>query len=85
MMVPELSYLATVALAAPILLVIMLLPAALELKKPRDAGPRCIMLDFFQTLPNSRCLVDLEESCELDNSVRHSINVVLGKLQILDV
>ena len=37
------SMVAAVVLGAPIALVIMFLPAVLELKKPKDSGPRFIM------------------------------------------
>ena len=82
MMILEWSYLLT--LATPIMLLIMLLPAFLELKKPRDAGPRRIMLDFFHPLPRNKSLLDLEEHCELDLTVRQSVNVILSKLLSLD-
>ena len=85
MMIFALSYLLTLALGTPILLLIMLLPAFLELKKPRDAGPRRIMLDFSHTLPSSKSLIDLEEHCEFDLPVRQSVNVILSKLPSIDV
>ncbi len=75
-------------LAAPVLLLVMLLPAFLELKKPRDAGPRRIMPGFsqtFQSSPNKVSLLDLEEPCELDSTLKQSVNSALGNLPSLEV
>jgi len=43
-MIPNLtSIIVILILGIPILILIMLLPALLELKKPKDGGPRMIM------------------------------------------
>jgi hypothetical protein len=50
---------------ACIVIPLMFLPALLELKKPRDAGPRIITYNFMQT--KLRCLsilTDIEEKIE---------------------
>ena len=82
------STLAVVMLGTPVLLFVMLLPAILELKKPKDAGPRVIMTDFFKVLPapaaKVRSLLDLEEHSEMEIALKPSIDVVLGSLQCLD-
>jgi hypothetical protein len=79
---------AAVALLAPSLLLIMFLPAMLELSKPKDMGPRRIMPDFGISNPVSSIkldfLVDLEEHQELNVSVKPFLEVVLGALPTLE-
>ena len=82
------SILAVTLLGTPILLVIMFLPAILELKKPRDAGPRRIMSDFSQVLPASApkiSLLDLEEHHDLDITLKPFVKVILGNLLSIEV
>ncbi|MEM2994730.1 MAG: hypothetical protein QXI91_01765 [Candidatus Bathyarchaeia archaeon] len=42
-------------------LFIMLLPALIELKKPKDAGPRIIMDYTFDIQPKNVWIIDMEE------------------------
>ncbi|MCW4017977.1 MAG: hypothetical protein NWF00_04775 [Candidatus Bathyarchaeota archaeon] len=79
---------AAVLLITPLLLVIMLLPAILEFKRPKDAGPRPIMLDLTLVVPKKSVevcsLVNLEEPHELDCTLKPFVNVILGNLPSLD-
>jgi hypothetical protein len=80
------SVFALFILSAPLLLLIMLLPYVLELKKPRDAGPRFIM-DNFSGLPqltNMAPLVDIEEGPQIEAKLGPSILGVLSFLPKLD-
>jgi hypothetical protein len=88
-MISALSSILAVAIwGTPIFLLVMLLPAALELRKPKDAGPRIIMPAYSKVLPapimKSRILLQLEEYHELDISLKPFLSVILGKLQNLD-
>jgi hypothetical protein len=82
-----LSIAETAILLAPSTLLVMFLPALFELTKPKDEGPRRIMYDFVnKQIPLIRLdsLVDLEESHELDFSVKPFLEVILGALPTLD-
>ncbi len=84
----DLSFLPTVAiLVTPILLLVMLLPTVLELKKPRDAGPRLIMddssLEAIQVL-RVPFILDLEENQGFDFGFHMPTGLVFGFLGNLD-
>ena len=76
-------------LGAPLLLMIMLVPAVLELKKPKDSGPRLIMFEtvyVHQYLTSqSKKLFDLEEPYELEARCKPLVKVILGNMWNLDV
>jgi hypothetical protein len=76
-------------LGAPLLLMIMLVPAVLELRKPKDSGPRVIMFETIQVhkylSSQSKKLFDLEEPYELDAKLKPLVKVILGKMGNLDV
>ena len=73
-------------LGAPILLLIMFLPSVLELKKPRDAGPRLMMDNFSVVLQllNVAPLVNIEEGPQLEAKLAPAIAGVLSFLPKLD-
>ncbi len=83
-MMPDVSL--VFVLGAPILLLIMLLPSVLELKKPRDAGPRFIMDNFsgISQLINMAPLVNIEEGPQIEAKLASSIAGVLSFLPKLD-
>jgi hypothetical protein len=76
------------ALGTPSLLFVMLLPALLELRKPKDAGPRLIMLDTVQALPaqpaKNTYLANLEEQYDLDNKLKPFVYAILSILPVLE-
>ncbi|MGB9842007.1 MAG: hypothetical protein ACPLKZ_04690 [Candidatus Bathyarchaeales archaeon] len=76
------------SMTLPLLIFITLLPAFLELKKPKDKGPRVIMetaptrMTFFiYSLP----LEDIEKGQKFDVPLIHTIAHVLEALPNLDV
>ncbi len=81
------SVLALAVLGTPILLLFMLLPTLLELRKPQDAGPRRIMYSFSQVLPTPtmeiNSLQDIEGHNELDITLKPFINVIFSVLPSL--
>lgn len=75
-------------LGTPFLLLVMLLPTFLEVKRPRDAGPRLIMPDFREfsgVLPAKISLVaDIEETHELEFLIKPLIIDLLSSLPDID-
>lgn len=70
-------------LGMPFLLFIMFLPTFLELKKPKDAGPRLIMPEFLALIlfhAKMAPILDIEAHYELDLKllplVAHALNVL---------
>jgi hypothetical protein len=63
-------------------ILIMLLPAFLELKKPRDAGPRIIM-DNIIVIPQLKTIVE-EEKFVLDHALFRKIAEILAVLPNLE-
>jgi hypothetical protein len=64
----------------------MLMPAVLELRKPKGAGPRLIMSEISQVLSAQAVavdLMDLEENHELYITIKPSVKVILGNLPAL--
>jgi hypothetical protein len=66
---------------------IMLLPALLELKRPRDAGPRMIADDVHLTLPKigAMPIVNVEEEQRFDRVLVKRIADVIAVLPNLEV
>jgi hypothetical protein len=70
-----------------IFMLIMLLPALLELKKPRDAGPRVIMDNVLLVHPRTRkttLMVNLEEEQKFDQTITKKIADVISVLPNLE-
>lgn len=71
----------------PLLFLVMLLPAFLELKKPQDAGPRRIMENVPVVVPRFTLVPligSMEESQEFDVGLVQSFAHVLSVLPSLD-
>lgn len=75
-------------LGTPVLLLVMFLPTFLEVKRPKDAGPRLIMSDsreFSGVLPTKiSFLVNIEETHELEFLIKPLIIGVLSSLPNMD-
>ena len=68
-MIPDLPWvLAMLGLGPAILFLIMLLPSFLELKKPKDAGPRMIMEDVAGVTQTLRFEISFMSSLEEEKS-----------------
>ncbi|MCX8152964.1 MAG: hypothetical protein N3E52_00855 [Candidatus Bathyarchaeota archaeon] len=88
-MIPNLTQMLVLfSITVPLLVFVTLLPAFLELKKPRDKGPRMIM----ETAPESIVfsiysfpIEDIEREQKFDVSLIHTIAMVLESLPNLDV
>ncbi len=72
----------------PILMLAMLFPAVLELRKPRDSGPRLIVPElvevFMSPVVKPVALFNLEERLDLNVSHRSLLRTILGRLPILE-
>ena len=64
-------------------ILIMLLPAFLELKKPRDAGPRTIMNNII-AIPQLPTIME-DEKIVLDQALRQKIASIIAFLPNLEV
>jgi hypothetical protein len=88
-MIPNLTSIVTMLiLGTPILILIMLLPVLVELKKPKDAGPRMIMdnvsevpISFMRVIP----LANIEEEQKFDSTLIQTLAKIIGALPSLEV
>jgi hypothetical protein len=88
-MVPNLnSVIAILVLGTPILILIVFLPALVELKKPKDCGPRMIMDHFpnggLAAAPISH-LTNIEEDQKFTQSLFRQLTKILEFLPNLEV
>ncbi len=88
-MVSEMTpFFATIALVAPISVLVMFLPTLIELKKPKDAGPRLISSGFSSDLPESSMpvgsLIDIERNQDRDAKLSALFQNTLGFIANLD-
>lgn len=71
----------------PFLILITFLPAFIELKKPRDTGPRMIMENeqvINAYLMPCIKIVDIEKEQKFDVQLRHTLAMILEALPNLD-
>jgi hypothetical protein len=78
----------TIALGTPIFILVMFLPTLVELKKPKDAGPRLISSGFSPLLPKSslpvNSLQDIERNQDRDAKLSALFQNTLGFIPNLD-
>ena len=82
------SIIAILVLGTPILISIMFLPAILELRKPKDGGPRIIRDGIPEALfqvSEVFSIVNIEEEQEFDVSFLKPLSKVIGVLPSLEV
>jgi len=88
-MIPNLtSILTALMLGTPILILIMLLPVLVELKKPKDAGPRMIMDNVSEVpIPIMRVIpiANIEEEQNFDSTLIQTLAKIIGVLPSLEV
>jgi len=88
-MIPNLtSIIIILIVATPILIFIMFLPALLELKKPKDRGPRMIMgsipevnMCIMHVIP----ITNIEDEQKFDSSLIQTMAKILEVLPTLEV
>ena len=77
-----------IALETPMSILVMFLPTLIELKKPKDSGPRLISSGFSQVLPKSplpvNSLQDIERKKNRDAKLSSLCQNTLGFITNLD-
>lgn len=81
-MVPNPMTFIVLFLGVSTFILIMLLPAFLELKKPRDAGPRTIMNNII-LIPQFSVIME-DEKIVLDQALRQKIASIIAFLPNLE-
>lgn len=89
-MIPNLTAIILLIVGTPMLILALLLPTIIELKKPKDKGPRVIMSEFpeqqEQRLWFARLsIMGVEEEHSFDRSLIQSIAGVIEVLPSLEV
>jgi hypothetical protein len=88
-MIPNLtSITAILALGIPILILIMLLPAILELKKPKDEGPRMIMDNISEVqiqIMRMTPITNIENEQRFDSAITQPLAKIIAVLPNLEV
>jgi hypothetical protein len=89
-MIPNIAAIILLIVGTPMLIFALLLPTIIELKKPKDKGPRAIMAEFpesqTQTLWFSRLsMIGVEEEHNFDRSVIQSIAGIIEVLPSLEL
>lgn len=82
-MVPDLASTLMMVLGASSFILIMLLPALLELKKPRDAGPRKIMDEIVGSQPRVE-IASMEKEVQVDEDLIRKVSVIISVLPNLE-
>ena len=82
-MIPNLtSIIAILVLGIPILILIMLLPALLELKKPKDGGPRMIMENVSEVQTQIAHMIPI---ANIENEQRFDSTLIRPLAKIIEV
>jgi hypothetical protein len=77
-----------IILGVPVLILVMFLPAFLELRRPRDRGPRMIMTDLQGISANPQSfvtIVNVEEELFFDQSLLQRLTKIIEVLPCLEV
>jgi hypothetical protein len=75
------------AVGTPILILIMLLPVLLELKKPKDAGPRLIMDNISEVQIQMRAvsIASMEEEQKFDSALIRMLAKIIEVLPSMEI
>jgi hypothetical protein len=90
-MIPNLTAIIILIVATPMLIVAVFLPTIIELKKPKDKGPRAIMAEIPEVkahIPHriiTLNAISFEEEQKFDRSLVQSIARVIEVLPSLEV
>ena len=86
-MIPNLTAIILMIATTPVLILLMFLPAFIEMKQPKDKGPRVIpmgnsgMLFVTRTLP----IANMEDEQKFDNSLIQKMAKIVDVLPSLEV
>lgn len=88
-MIPNLSsIIAILALGVPILILFMLLPVILELKKPKDKNPHMIMDNISEVqiqIMRNAPIANIESEQKFDSAVIQPLGKIISVLPNLEV
>jgi len=85
-MIPNLTAIIVILVTTPALILIMFLPALIELKKPRDSGPRIITAESLDALITRFIpIANIEDEQKFDNSLIQAIAKIVEVLPSLEV
>jgi hypothetical protein len=86
-MIPNLTAIILIITATPALILITFLPAFIELKKPKDGGPRMIMAKIPQMNPLMRFipLANIEDEQKFDSLLIQTMANIIAVLPSLEV
>lgn len=88
-MIPNLIAIVLLIVGTPMLIFALLLPTIIELKKPKDKGPRVIMAEFPESQAQTLCfprlnMIGVDEEHNFDRSVIQSIAGIIEVLPSLE-
>ena len=88
-MIPNLTSMITILIVAtPVLILILFLPAIIELKKPKDRGPRMIMAGVPEVTLSSIHVIpiaNMEYEQKFDSSLIQTMAKIIAVLPSLEV
>ena len=88
-MIPNPTAMVTILIvAAPVLILILFLPTIVELKKPKDRGPRMIMAEVPEvtlSLVHVIPIVEIEAEQKFDSSLAPTMVKIISFLPSLEV
>ena len=86
-MIPNLTVIIIILVTTPMLILLMFLPAFIELKKPKDRGPRLITVEVSEVnlfMANFSPLANIEDEQRYDGSLSQTIAKVIAVLPSLE-
>ena len=87
-MIPNLNEIIIIITTTPVLILLMFLPAFIELKKPKDKGPRIITLektDANNSITPFIYIINIENHQKFDNSLIQTMSKIIDFLPSLEV
>jgi hypothetical protein len=82
-MIPNLTAIIIIIITTPLLIIITFLPAFIELKKPKDGGPRKITTEIPELsmhLKHFIPIANIEDEQKFDSSLIHSLAKAIAVL-----
>lgn len=86
-MIPNLTEIIIIFTAIPMLILIMFLPALIELKMPKDSGPRIIPSENSEMIRIKYCIpfANMEDEQNFDTSLIETMSKIVAFLPSLEV
>lgn len=87
-MIPNLTAIILIIAATPALILMMFLPAFIELKKPKDHGPRMISMEKSEVnalITRFISIANIEDEQNFDSSLIQTIAKIVDVLPSLEV